>query len=44
MNLGIISQTPLVKFDENVESDELTSKELENYKHSYTVGGVSIMV
>ncbi|MBD6956011.1 MAG: hypothetical protein ACPLVI_08155 [Thermoplasmata archaeon] len=44
MNLGIVSQTPLLKFDENIESEELTYKELGNHRYNYTIGGVSIMV
>ncbi|MEM0160401.1 MAG: glycosyltransferase family 4 protein [Thermoplasmata archaeon] len=45
MNIGIVSQTPLIKFNENAEKEHIIKlSDLDKKAYNYTIGGVSIMV
>ncbi len=45
MNIGIVSQTPLIKFNENAKNESIVRlSDLSEGSYNYTVGGVSIMV
>ncbi|MEM3965635.1 MAG: hypothetical protein QXP79_03480 [Thermoplasmata archaeon] len=45
MNIGIVSQTPLIKFNEEMEREKIIKlSELKKDSYNYTIGGVSIMV
>ncbi|MGC8497765.1 MAG: glycosyltransferase family 4 protein [Thermoplasmata archaeon] len=45
MNIGIVSQTPLLRFSETFDNEPIVKlSELDREKYNYTIGGVSIMV
>jgi glycosyltransferase involved in cell wall biosynthesis len=45
MNIGIVSQTPLIKFNEYAKNEQIVKlSDVSKDQYNYTIGGVSIMV